>query len=897
MSAHPGIGILDPPSYSAPSPHVAHSYSSAEVDSIDAFCAALPASNLSAIVRTYIDDVEWYHDIVDRDSVQHRFMPDLIHRLFDSRSQIPGNAHRWAKQLRSGDMARLCLLGAMVLCGIQATGEIFLKLRLGLTAPGVAACSESGSVGPSTIYSGYVSHTSFDAGTSHYNHLGRSAVTTPVTQSHGTGAVRADAASSGFDSDNPAATKQSRVAQNSVNDDNIAVLEARSRHLMQLALAVEGPSIDLLKAQIIYAYFVTNEAQRDQKLVFRMLGDSSKMAINLCLHKDPGSLLISNEEKEDRRRLFYNLYYLDRCTSNYFDRKPVIPEAGVETRFPQERLVVDGKEQLHTLALLRAKLAKIITRIGSSKIERSVNGATVAELELEFQKLIQSTEGTPFHQSIPQIPQELCKFPTLDRQRHLFLFDYHAAREELHRQAFFAGPRISPEQANLSREACAQSAVALLETQRSLRLRINTTCDYCCFSIPFCTLEPAITLVICTILTLQQASSQERSVKKAKVMYYLQWVQYALDILRSIVIAGRRAHLLSRVLHKAVAIVDYYFNPRTADRQNVDPLILPSTYKRDQATANSMAAVEAWMQQLFLDDRGSAMDGADTTSAGRLRTLASTDATTTQPFLEHLPEENAAQKYQDAPDSAVANVDVCGCTVNREPVNPNQQDPLFTSSTAVADAMKSIEWVLAPQNHQQHLPEEFFTDASSALPAPAPAPAPALDEPVAFNGFITAAFRTASNDHVAAVPALGFQDDLALPGLQPHLSRSDLMHAPTSATAIANASASSAPQYDFGIENGPRISDMGFGFLDALFESGRHQFGSFGTIEDHHTNGNQAIIGATSTQDERLPSASTLPADTAAAPYVDLMRTGSAGLEGFMNEYLAALQSASSQLD
>ncbi|KAL9938010.1 hypothetical protein V8E36_003555 [Tilletia maclaganii] len=625
------------------------SYSQEHIDEIWSFCENLPSRNLDILIGSYLNDVDWMYQIVDADSVSYRLLPDLISRILDPHLSWSARPQEWTNALRWGDMTRLSLLGGMILGSVQATGETVLKLTFKQAAGASPVGGSSALVlannggGPAGNNNNHTSSNSFrNGGAPGLTDAAVAAAAAAAPSGPGgdvilsSGQSARSGSSGGQDSRSSAGgPPASNRSANSVKTEVLSVLELQVRRLIHLATAVEGPTHELVKARLVMLNFIKNEARLAEPEAHEFLHETVDITMKAGMHKDPGPLNISEDEKEDRRRLFYNIYAFDRFSALFFGKLPCFPEEEITTNLPQERWLINGKEHLFSFLLLKGRLAKIVTHIASAALEVPVDGDKVSELEVELQDFSKMTQGTPFHPSLPQIPPELSRFHTLDRQRHLYLICFHSVREALHRLAFFQGPMISAQHAQYSREACAQSAVVLLETQRSLRLRIFSTGDLCCFYIPFFNLEPAITLIISAIVVLQAEPAQREAdyirtlpIKKAKVDYYMQWAQHALDLLRSmpddIAVATQGSFLLSRVLRKAAIIVEHSTRPLLPGGAGFGfgggnnggaaegGAAVTAAGRRALASgaAAAMASLErtsAWMQDLFCDENGQRM--------------------------------------------------------------------------------------------------------------------------------------------------------------------------------------------------------------------------------------------------------------------------------------------------
>ncbi|KAE8220391.1 hypothetical protein CF319_g6069 [Tilletia indica] len=846
------------------SERVPKSYSHEHVEEIWSFCENLPSRNLDILIGSYLNDVDWMYQIVDADAVIYGLLPDLVFRILDPRLTFTTRPQEWASALRWGDMTRLSLLGGMILGSVQATGETVLKLTFKQAGEPNAAAVGNSLPGSVRLAGDLSSH---DSGFS-------------SAQSVLSGASSAQN-SGGSDR----LANRSRNAP-SVKTEVLSVLEGQVRRLLHLATMIEGPSSELVKARMILLNFIKNEARLAEPETHQFLEDTVKITMEAEMHKDPGSLQISDEEKEDRRRLFCNLYAFDRFAALFFGKRPAFPEEEITSQLPQERSIINGKENLYTFLLLKAQLGKIVTRIALAALEVPVEGDKISQLEVGLQDFSKMTQGTPFHTSLPQIPPELRQFHTLDRQRHLYLICFHSVREALHRLAFFQGPMITAQHARYSREACAQSAVVLLETQRSLRLRIFSSGDLCCFYIPFFNLEPAITLIISAIVTLQAEPAQGEvdyvrnlPVKKAKVDYYMQWAQHALDLLRSmpedIVVATQGSFLLSRVLRKAAIIVDHSTRP-----------LAPGDNRANRPSAASLERTSAWMQDLFCDENGQRMQMPYLTAQPRPPPLART-APRPETFLElqRSHQSFGALDLESGSSSSANYLTGTGATDSSgfSMMEASASNDSLGSGPQAAVRYDSMEYRTALPPLHQPMSTVLPPGTSDALAHPhslmfngsmSSAAAPPTSVPVTAGGSIYAA--PVSNDFIP-VPinhpvtgggGVGTNIAIANPGI------------PMASFTSIPLDLSSAG----GGRDGPSLAQMGLGFFDTLFDS-RNQVAPMldPTVSLSQA---EASTGATAATTASDPSAGdgggSLPSAEAG---VDNM-----GLEAYMNTFLTSIQ-------
>ncbi|KAK0545129.1 hypothetical protein OC845_005251 [Tilletia horrida] len=854
-------------------------YSQAHIDEIGSFCENLPLRSLDILINSYLNEIDWMYQIVDPDTVIYNLLPDLSARVLDSHLTWFARPQEWTNALRWGDMTRLSLLGGMILGSVQATAETVLKLTFKQTAAGSPPGGRISSLTPS------YQNNNDDVSISSFVRNGGApppglTVAAVAASARGPG-TRGDvmlssaqstrSGSSGIQ-DPPISLGGPPVSHrpaNSVKTEVLSVLESQVRHLIHLASAVEGPTPDLVKARLIMLNYYKNEARLAEPECTEFLHDTVEITMRAALHEDPEPLNIGEDEKEDRRRLFYNIYAFDRFSALFFGRHPFIPEEEMTTELPRERWLINGKEHLYSFLVFKGRLAKIVTHIASAALEVPVDGEKVSNLEVELQDFSRMTQGTPFHPSLPQIPPELSRFHTLDRQRHLYLICFHSVREALHRLVFFPGPMISAQHARYSREACAESAVALLETQRSLRLRICSPGDLCCYYIPFFNLEPAITLVISAILLLEAEPAQSEAdyirslpIKKARVDYYMQWAQLALDLLSSmpedIAVATQGSYLLRRVLRKAAIIVEHSTGH-----------LLPVSLALGAATTKaSLERTSAWMQDLFCDEHGQRMKMPYLTAPPR-----------PPPFTRAAPRPETFAELQRASDPSTS-------STGARSLDVTELSNIGTgASTGVETDTLSAN--SAPNFTRSLLESENTGTTAASFP---------VSELVPYNGNSTAAISTPSATG-ARPPPYPTSAHLQPEGFNPVPA-----HVPSSPggfreMSLRSHATSLPPDYVFDFSNvggsggvsgsvaagGRSLADMGLGFLDALFDS-RNTYAPFGA---------NASMSSDNHLLNSLPSSSSGPStSTAHAGLVAPSGGASAGIvssssggEGFGHEY------------
>ncbi|CAD6939896.1 unnamed protein product [Tilletia controversa] len=760
------------------------SYSQEHVEEIWSFCENLPSRNLDILVGSYLNDVDWMYQIVDADAVSYRLLPDLISRILNPRVDYAARPQEWASALRWGDMTRLSLLGGMILGSVQATGETVLKLTFKQAAGPISTAGSSGN-----------NSSAFSTGSNRDRGLLGEASSHDSSLSSAQSAMTGSSSASNSRS-SARLTPQPRTAP-SVKAEVLSPLEGQVQRLVHLATMVEGPSPDLVKARMVLLNFIKNEARLAEPEAHQFLEETVEVTMEADMHKDPGSLQISDDDKEDHRRLFYNLYAFDSKT----------------------------------------------------------------------------TQGTPFHPSLPQIPPELSRFHTLDRQRHLYLICFHSVREALHRLAFFQGPMISAQHAEYSREACAQAAVVLLETQRSLRIRIFSTGDLCCFYIPFFNLEPAVTLVISAILVLQSEPAQHEAdymrnlpMKKAKVDYYMQWAQHALDLLRSmpkdIAVATQGSFMLSRVLRKAAIIVEHVTRPPS-----------PGGGQHNRPPIASLERTSAWMQDLFCDEHGQRMKMPYLTAPPRPPPFARTASRpetfhelqrSDQSFSAFDPESSnvSSANLSSFPGSSIANssstFNTAGPSSSLESLNSASQAMQLSSNTYMA---------LAPMGPPTStLPSP--TNSGTHISAPMNSMAPLSSIPMPAGG---STYAPPMSNTVMTVNNLISSDGV---GGSTNITHPNMAAATFTSVPLNLSSAG-------GSGDGPSLAQMGLGFFDTLFDA-RNQFAPLDPT-------------ALAPQADGTAMAATVPLPASSGGSSGPMPPAEAvvaslGLEAYMNSWLTAIQ-------
>ncbi|CAD6937924.1 unnamed protein product [Tilletia controversa] len=836
------------------------SYSQEHVEEIWSFCENLPSRNLDILVGSYLNDVDWMYQIVDADAVSYRLLPDLISRILNPRVDYAARPQEWASALRWGDMTRLSLLGGMILGSVQATGETVLKLTFKQAAGPISTAGSSGN-----------NSSAFSTGSNRDRGLLGEASSHDSSLSSAQSAMTGSSSASNSRS-SARLTPQPRTAP-SVKAEVLSLLEGQVQRLVHLATMVEGPSPDLVKARMVLLNFIKNEARLAEPEAHQFLEETVEVTMEADMHKDPGSLQISDDDKEDHRRLFYNLYAFDRFAALFFGKRPSFPEEEITTELPQERWVINGKEYLYTFLLLKGRLAKIVTGIALAALEVPVDGDKISDLEVQLQEFSKTTQGTPFHPSLPQIPPELSRFHTLDRQRHLYLICFHSVREALHRLAFFQGPMISAQHAEYSREACAQAAVVLLETQRSLRIRIFSTGDLCCFYIPFFNLEPAVTLVISAILVLQSEPAQHEAdymrnlpMKKAKVDYYMQWAQHALDLLRSmpkdIAVATQGSFMLSRVLRKAAIIVEHVTRPPS-----------PGGGQHNRPPIASLERTSAWMQDLFCDEHGQRMKMPYLTAPPRPPPFARTASRpetfhelqrSDQSFSAFDPESSnvSSANLSSFPGSSIANssstFNTAGPSSSLESLNSASQAMQLSSNTYMA---------LAPMGPPTStLPSP--TNSGTHISAPMNSMAPLSSIPMPAGG---STYAPPMSNTVMTVNNLISSDGV---GGSTNITHPNMAAATFTSVPLNLSSAG-------GSGDGPSLAQMGLGFFDTLFDA-RNQFAPLDpTALAPQADGTAMAATVPLPASSGGSSGPMLPAEAVVA---------SLGLEAYMNSWLTAIQ-------
>lgn len=178
----------------------------------------------------------------------------------------------------------------------------------------------------------------------------------------------------------------------------------------------------------------------------------------------------------------------------------------------------------------------------------------VCECDTYLQKWVKSLPTSP-DLSLPRLDQSLQSVSNFDLERHLLHMSYYAICQALHRTCFFPGKLIAADQVFYSRQICADSALAMIKLQESLRMRIVSDHHLRCLYIPLFTLEASITLALVSLLDLGNDPS-------VKVSDYMSWARRGHTLLLSSPSnfgpTMQASKLLSRILLKCSQIIELH---------------------------------------------------------------------------------------------------------------------------------------------------------------------------------------------------------------------------------------------------------------------------------------------------------------------------------------------------
>lgn len=395
--------------------------------------------------------------------------------------------------------------------------------------------------------------------------------------------------------------------------------ETQLRNLLDVALQQDGSSPDLIRASLIYHFYLKNEGGHGQEGAVPLMQSISRLVKMIQLHLEP-SYTMPEAESESRRRLFLSYYIFERITCITSNCPAAISDREITIKEPQEvyHSVMLGK-RLYLCQIYKARLFKSIEGF----VLEMKNGVTEGGM-VRYEQFLQSWQQSlpdALDPSLPRLTPALRPVRGFDLERHLLQATFHISRSTVHRNCFFPGDGISMERVEASRQICIDSALSMIKIQESLRMRIVSDHHLRCLYVPLFTLEAALTLALASLIEL--ASASPAAGVPASVQDYMRWAYRGRDLLVTIptdftqgVLAVK---LVSRVLSKATQIIQLHalqIVPHLDDRSAIReilcndegervtiPLLDAHFIRDDQATIHKRAYHNSIGQSSLVDAR------------------------------------------------------------------------------------------------------------------------------------------------------------------------------------------------------------------------------------------------------------------------------------------------------
>ncbi|KAE8322651.1 fungal-specific transcription factor domain-containing protein [Aspergillus sergii] len=140
---------------------------------------------------------------------------------------------------------------------------------------------------------------------------------------------------------------------------------------------IERPCLRSVQAPFVLGVYLMPASAIGSSYVY--LGLALRKALALDLHQDVDDQILNEREIEVRRRLWWSLYSLERCTTVKLNRPRSISVAAITTPIPSGLPALDRSQKFDNLSFQLAymRLVKILDRISDPEL-----GSTGDELEL-----------------------------------------------------------------------------------------------------------------------------------------------------------------------------------------------------------------------------------------------------------------------------------------------------------------------------------------------------------------------------------------------------------------------------------------------------------------------------------------------------------------------------------
>ncbi|KAL8281318.1 hypothetical protein RQP46_006352 [Phenoliferia psychrophenolica] len=185
-----------------------------------------------------------------------------------------------------------------------------------------------------------------------------------------------------------------------IKDDKAKEMLDLSKSALTIGRYLERPSLDSIRALLILAvhYLALSDGEEGGEGV-QLLAVAVQSCLQLNLHRDPTKLKAhcSNEEAEDRRRLFWLTFLVEHSTSSATGKTlTFLPSSRIDTKLPldvpDERMgalgVNSSQETVMTALIFRIQIAQLAERITDVAFGiKSVAYSSILELDHQLDML------------------------------------------------------------------------------------------------------------------------------------------------------------------------------------------------------------------------------------------------------------------------------------------------------------------------------------------------------------------------------------------------------------------------------------------------------------------------------------------------------------------------------